>query len=43
MEKKCCHYIYLIKDEVVDKVPEATHDSHQTLTNKNINHQTNDD
>jgi hypothetical protein len=39
---KCCHFIYLNIDEVVDKVPKNT----TTLTNThkhNINHQTNDD
>jgi hypothetical protein len=40
--EKCCHFIYLNIDEVVDKVPKHT----TTLTNThkhNINHQTNDD
>jgi hypothetical protein len=39
---KCCHFIYLNIDEVVDKVPK--HPTTLTNTHKhNINHQTNDD
>jgi hypothetical protein len=40
--EKCCHFIYLNIDEVVDKVPKQP----MTLTNThntNINHQTSDD
>jgi hypothetical protein len=25
--KKCCHFIYLIKDELMDKVLKQSHDS----------------
>jgi hypothetical protein len=32
--KKCCHFIYLMKDEVVDTVLKQSHDSHQALTSK---------
>jgi hypothetical protein len=39
---KCCHFIYLNIDEVVDKVPK--HPTTLTNTHKhNINHQTSDD
>jgi hypothetical protein len=32
--RKCCHFIYLIKDELMDKVPKQSHDSHRALTSK---------
>jgi hypothetical protein len=38
-EGKCCHFIYLSIDEVVDKVPKQP----TTPNNTNINHQTIDD
>jgi hypothetical protein len=33
-EKKCYHFIYLIKDEVMDKVPKQSRDSHRAPTSK---------
>jgi hypothetical protein len=33
-------YLSLLKDEVMDKVPKQTHDSHQALTSMERKHQT---
>jgi hypothetical protein len=35
--KKWCHFIYLNKDEVVDKVSKQSHNSHGALTSKITN------
>jgi hypothetical protein len=37
----CCDfYLSLLKDEVMDKVPKQSHDSHQALTSMETKHQT---